>query len=78
MSDIVTSYLCLRNLTSIYLQPSSSWTLKLQVDHTQKQILIAISGLGHLGTDGGDGDTIMSYQKPIDRGQPKQWCSLGR
>ena len=30
--------------------------LKMQVNHAQGQILIAISRLGHLGTDGGDGE----------------------
>ena len=41
----------------------------MQVNHAQGQIIIAISVLGHLGTDGGDGDTMMSNQKPIDRGR---------
>ena len=48
--------------------------LKLQVNHAQGQIIIAISGLGHLGTDVGDGDTMMSNQNPIDRVQTKKWC----
>ena len=48
--------------------------LKLQVNHAQGQIIIAISGLGHLGTDVGDGDTMMSNQNPIDRVQTKPWC----
>ena len=50
--------------------------LKQQVNHAQGQMIIAISGLGHLGTDVGDGDTMMSNQNPIDRGQPKTRCQI--
>ena len=74
MSDIVTSFHCLRNLTPIFFSTLFFMDLKLQVNHAQGQIIIAISGLGHLGTDVGDGDTMMSNQNPIDRVQPKQWC----
>ena len=74
MSDIVTSFHCLRNLTPIFFSTFFFMDLKQQVNHAQGQIIIAISGLGHLGTDIGDCDTMMSNQNPIDRGQPKQWC----
>ena len=74
MSDIVTSFYCLRNLTPIFFSTFFFMDLKLQVNHAQGQIIIAISGLGHLGTDVGDGDTMMSNQNFIDRAQPKQWC----
>ena len=74
MSDFVTSFHCLRKLTPIFFSTFFFMDLKQQVNHAQGQIIIAISGLGHLGTDVGDGDTMMSNQNPIDRGQPKQWC----
>ena len=74
MSDFVTSFHCLRKLTPIFFSTFFFMDLKQQVNHAQGQIIIAISGLGHLGTDVGDGDTMMSNQNPIDRGQPKHWC----
>ena len=76
MSDIVTSFHCLRNLTPIFFSTFFFMDLKQQVNHAQGQIIIAISGLGHLGTDVGDGDTMMSNQNPIDRGQPKTRCQI--
>ena len=74
MSDFVTSFHCLRKLTPIFFSTFFFMDLKQQVNHAQGQMIIAISGLGHLGTDVGDGDTMMSNQNPIDRGQPKHWC----
>ena len=61
-------------MTPIFFSTFFFMDLKQQVNHAQGQIIIAISGLGHLGTDVGDGDTMMSNQNPIDKGQPKQWC----
>ena len=73
MSDIVTS-LPQEFDTNIFFNILLHGPKAAGQSYAQGQIIIAISGLGHLGTDVGDGDTMMSNQNPIDRVQPKQWC----